>query len=90
MIPRTAQGKQLSCFVYTFYIGSGETDSAEGRQFAMMAALGWHVMFTVWFVFLVGFNFVVCGTMNGTSVVYFCSVISGLCFNSAQEAFCSR
>ena len=60
--------------------------SVAGRQFAMMAAQGVDMMFTLCFGVLVFFNVVVYGTKSGAYLVYFRSIISRISFNSVEKA----
>ena len=59
--------------------------SVAGRQFAMMAAQGVDMMFTLCFGVLVFFNVVVYGTKSGAYLVYFRSVISRISFNCRKS-----
>ena len=73
----TTEGKQLACSVSrAFYNSASETESAEGRPFAMMAAQGLDVLWiqsSFSLVFLVLFT---SGADNGMfTVVYVCMVI---------------
>ena len=63
----TTEGKQLACSVSrAFYNSASETESAEGRPFAMMAAQGLSRLWIFQFLGLVLLNYDVRGSNNGT------------------------
>ena len=53
------------CVLSTLQSTASETESAEGRPFAMMAAQGLDVLWILLFVSVIFLNFVVSGSKNG-------------------------